>query len=101
VCPGSGEVVLGAPLFKKASVTFENGKKLVLNAPANSASNRYIQNMKLNNTKYTRNFLTVETLKKGATLDFEMTDTPNVTRGTSEQDAPYSFSKAMPANKGE
>ncbi len=101
VCPGSGEVVLGAPLFKKATVTFENGQKLVINAPANSASSRYIKEMKLNNKNYTRNCVTVETLKKGATLDFEMTDTPNVTRGTTDQDAPYSFSKAMPANKGE
>jgi predicted alpha-1,2-mannosidase len=95
VCPGSGEVVLGAPLFKKATVTFENGQKLVINAPSNSASNRYIKNMKINNKKYTRNFLTVETLKKGAILDFEMADTPNVTRGTSDTDAPYSLSKAM------
>jgi len=36
--------------------------------------------------------LTVETLKKGTTLDFEMTDNPNVSRGTTAQDLPYSFS---------
>jgi putative alpha-1,2-mannosidase len=48
--------------------------------------------MKFNNKNHTRNFLNVETLKQGGTLDFSMTGTPNVTRGTADTDAPYSFS---------
>jgi predicted alpha-1,2-mannosidase len=94
VCPGSGEYVLGAPLFKKATVTLENGKRLVINAPENSAANRYIRSMKLNGKRYTRNFVNAEVLKQGAKVDFEMADTPNVRRGTKADDSPYSFSKA-------
>jgi len=93
VCPGSGEYVLGAPLFKKATVTFENGQKLVISAPENSASNRYIAGMALNGKRYTKNFVTADTLKQGASIDFEMAAEPNIKRGTGEDDAPYSFSK--------
>ena len=93
VCPGSGEVVLGAPLFKRATVTFEDGKKLVINAPENSAANRYIDSLKLNGTAYTKNFLTAETLQRGGTIDIGMSATPNLQRGTGAADAPYSFSR--------
>jgi len=94
VCPGSGEYVLGAPLFKKATVTFENGKKLVIDAPENSDANRYIRTMKLNGKTYTKNFLAADVLKQGAKIDFDMSADPNDKRGTAETDAPYSFSRA-------
>jgi predicted alpha-1,2-mannosidase len=93
VCPGSGEVVLGAPLFKRATVTFEDGKKLVIDAPSNRAANRYIGAVKLDGKAYTKNFLAVEALKRGATIEVDMTAEPNTRRGTAEKDAPYSFPK--------
>jgi len=93
VCPGSGELVLGAPLFKKVTVTFESGKKLVINAPENSAANRYISRMKVNGKTCTKNYLVIDELKRGATVGFDMAAEPNEKRGTSEADAPYSFSK--------
>ncbi len=93
VCPGSGEVVLGAPLFKKATVTFENGQVLVIRAPQNNAANRYIGKMELNGKTYTKNFLVIDALKKGAEIDLDMADVPNATRGAAAGDAPYSFSR--------
>ncbi|MFA6769077.1 MAG: GH92 family glycosyl hydrolase, partial [Parabacteroides sp.] len=36
VAPGTTQYVMGAPLFKKAVLHFENGKNFVINAPANS-----------------------------------------------------------------
>ncbi len=93
VCPGSGEYVLGAPLFKKATVTFEDGRQLVINAPENSASNRYIAGMKLKGKTYTKNALAADVLKRGAKIDFAMTGEPDVKRGTAAGDAPYSFSR--------
>ncbi len=93
VCPGSGEVVLGSPLFKKATVTFEDGQRLVIRAPANSRANRYIHKLTLNGKTRTQNFLAVDALKAGAELVFELADEPDVRRGTDESDAPYSFSR--------
>ncbi|MDR1153302.1 MAG: GH92 family glycosyl hydrolase [Bacteroidales bacterium] len=96
VCPGSGEYVLGAPLFKKATINLENGKKLVINAPANNAENRYIKSMKLNGRAHSGNWLRHETLMKGAVVDFEMAASPNKQRGTQKVDFPYSFSDEKP-----
>lgn len=33
VCPGTDEYVIGSPLFKKATITMENGNKFVIEAP--------------------------------------------------------------------
>jgi len=92
VCPGSDQYVMGAPLFKKATIHLENGKKIVINAPANNAENRYINNMKLNNQAYTKNWLSHETLMKGVVVDIEMAASSNRQRGIQKADFPYSFS---------
>ncbi len=92
VCPGTTQYVMGAPLFKKATLHFENGKSLVINAPANSAENFYIKSLKFNDQNYTKNYLDHNDLMKGAVLDIEMDDQPNKQRGIQTTDFPYSFS---------
>ena len=93
VCPGSNQYVLGAPLFKKATIHFENGKDLVINAPENSSENFYIGKMTFNGKEYTKNYFTHSDLLQGGTVECEMVDQPNYERGISSGDAPYSFSK--------
>ena len=92
VCPGTSQYIIGAPLFKKATLHFENGKTLEINAPQNSAENIYIESMKLNGQTYTKNYLDYNDLMKGGVWYVEMGDTPNKTRGTQASDLPYSFS---------
>ena len=92
VCPGSDQYVLGAPLFKKITLNLENGKKVILNAPENSAENRYIQEMNVDGKSYTKNFLSHSELMKGTIINFKMGATPNIKRGTNLEDLPYSFS---------
>lgn len=92
VCPGSDEYVLGAPLFKKATIRLENGNKIVINAPENNDQNCYIKGLKLNGVNSLNNYLKHSELMKGATLDFEMSPTPDKKRGTNKADFPYSFS---------
>ncbi|GAB4022697.1 GH92 family glycosyl hydrolase [Spirosoma koreense] len=94
VCPGTDQYVVGAPLFKKVTATLENGKQLVINAPDNSARNRYIQSLQLNGKPYPQNWLSHQELQKGAVLNFTMSATPNRQRGTKPVDLPYSFSTA-------
>ena len=43
---------IGSPLFTKATVNLENGKKIVINAPNNSATNVYVQALKVNGKAY-------------------------------------------------
>ncbi|MDH6304090.1 putative alpha-1,2-mannosidase [Parabacteroides sp. PF5-5] len=92
VCPGSGEYVMGAPLFKKATLKFENGKELVINAPENNAQNIYIESMSLNGQNTTKNYLKHSDLMKGGELKVKMCDKPNMNRGIHAEDFPYSFS---------
>lgn len=93
VCPGTTQYVLGAPLFKKATIHFENGKNLVINAPENSDENIYIQSMTFNGQNYTKNYLDHNEMMKGGVIDIKMSSEPNKQRGTQESDFPYSFSK--------
>ena len=92
VCPGTNQYVMGAPLFKKATLQMENGKTLVINAPENSNKNIYIKSMSLNNIPYNKNYFTHENLHNGGEINIEMSDTPNKNRGVNKEDFPYSFS---------
>lgn len=92
VCPGTDQYVLGAPLFKNATVHFENGKTLEIKAPQNSRTNIYIKDMNVNGAKYSKNYVTHSLLQNGGVVDCVMSDTPNIERGIGMEDAPYSFS---------
>ncbi|WP_099462939.1 GH92 family glycosyl hydrolase [Parabacteroides provencensis] len=92
VAPGTTQYVLGAPLFKMATLHFENGNSLVINAPDNSEKNIYIESMTFNGKNYTKNYLDHNDLFKGGVIDYKMGDKPNYTRGINPEDMPYSFS---------
>lgn len=93
VCPVSCQYVMGAPLFKKMTINLENGKVIHINAPNNSAENRYIKTMLYNGKPYTKNWVLHQDLLKGAELNFDMSAVPNKHRGINPDDVPYSESK--------
>lgn len=92
VTPAVNQYVIGAPLFKKVTLNLENGKKVVINAPNNSANNRYVNSLKVNGVIDDKNWLNHLDLQKGAVLDFTMSAIPNKKRGTKESSFPYSLS---------
>lgn len=93
VCPGTDEYVIGAPLFKKATLHFENGNNLVIDAQNNSKENLYIESLRVNGQESTRNYLKHADLLRGGTIEIKMGSQPNLNRGINDDDAPYSFSK--------
>ena len=93
VCPGSGQYVLGSPIFPKATIHLENGKKVEISSVNNQKENVYVKALKVNGKNYTRNYLEIDAIRKGMKLNFLMDYTPNSTRGISQSDLPYSFSK--------
>ena len=93
VCPASDEYVLGAPLFKNAVIHLENGKQIVIEAEDNSDINIYIGRMLLDGKEYRHNYITHKQLAGGTRMKMFMTPQPNLSRGTADEDAPYSFSK--------
>jgi predicted alpha-1,2-mannosidase len=92
VTPASDQYVLGAPLFKKLTVNLENGKKITINAPKNSADNKYVNALNVDGKAYDFNWLSHKALLNGAELNFDMSATPNKERGTKAADVPYSMS---------
>lgn len=92
VCPATDQYVLGAPLFKKITVSLENGKQVVISAPKNSNDNRYVNALNVNGKTYSNNWVGHFDLLKGATLEFDMAEKPNMSRGTAKESFPYSFS---------
>lgn len=59
----------------------------------NSKENLYIESLRMNGKESSRNYLKHDDLLKGGILEFKMGSQPNLNRGISEEDAPYSFSK--------
>ena len=92
VCPGTDEYVIGAPLFPKATIHLENGKKIEISANGNTEYTPYIQNLKFNGKKHTQNYFKHSSLAKGAKIQFQMSENPNYSRGINQSDYPYSFS---------
>jgi predicted alpha-1,2-mannosidase len=92
VTPGTGEYVLGSPLFRKVTVTFEDGRKLVIEAPENSRENFYVEDVLLNGRKLNVNFVTHSQLQTGGKMKFRMRSEPNKERGTNPASYPYSMS---------
>lgn len=93
VTPGTGEYVLGSPMFKKVTINLENGKKFIIEAPNNSKENVYISKAAFNGKPYGKNFITHADINKGGVLKLEMSNKPNMQRGLAEDDKPFSLSK--------
>ncbi|MBR3828606.1 MAG: glycoside hydrolase family 92 protein [Bacteroidales bacterium] len=77
VCPGSGQYVVGSPLFDKATIHLHNGKDIVINAKGQGANSCYVRSLRLDGAPYDKAYLTAEQLHNGCTLDFEMGSKPD------------------------
>jgi len=74
---GTPEYVIGAPYFPHMDIALENGKHIVIDAPAVSDSNRYIQSLRVNGQPWNRLTLPHALLAQGATLEFTMGPKPS------------------------
>ena len=93
VTPAVNQYVLGAPLFKKATLSLENGKKFVISAANFAPNNRFISAQKLFGKSYTKTFISHQDILKGGTFEATMSAFPDTNRITTSLDLPYSFSK--------
>ena len=99
VCPGSNQYVLGTPYFDKVKLHLDNGKTVNITANGNTNATRYVNSMTLNGAAYNHNYLNHSVLTDGADIVFNMSATPNMERGTLAEDAPYSFTNELAAQK--
>jgi len=82
---GTPAYVIGAPYFPHMDIALENGKHLVIDAPAVSDRNRYVQGLRVNGRPWHRLTLPHALLAQGATLEFTMGSRPS--RWASDEDA--------------
>jgi predicted alpha-1,2-mannosidase len=75
--PVSGDYMIGSPLFQQVTVNLPNGKRFVIAAPRNSATNLYIQAARLNGKPLNVPVLTHAQLEAGGLLEFDMGPEPS------------------------
>ncbi|MBN8459127.1 MAG: GH92 family glycosyl hydrolase [Verrucomicrobia bacterium] len=87
---GSNQLVVGSPMFTKATVRLPGGKSLVINAPDNSVSNIYVQSLTVDGKPHTRTSIGSGIFLTGATLDYKLGERPSAW-GTGPDDGPPSL----------
>jgi len=73
---GSETLVIGSPLFAKATVHLENGRTLTIRAPGNSADTRYVDAVTVNGQPWTSTSIPHRVLAEGGDIAFAMSATP-------------------------
>jgi hypothetical protein len=86
---GSPNWAIGSPQFTKMTVHRSSGD-IVVNAPANSTKNVYVQGLNVNGHKQSAVWIDSSVLAHGGTLDFDMGPNPS-SWGTGANDAPPSL----------
>lgn len=93
VCPGSGQYVIGSPLFQSAIVHLENGNTFTIRAHQNSDANVYINSKAMNSSPYPALFINHTDIVKGGMFEFEMSNRPDKDQKYEEADLPESLTK--------
>jgi predicted alpha-1,2-mannosidase len=87
--PGVGGVVLGAPMFDKATLHLGMGKTLIV---SRHGSGIYVQSVKLNGIDFPGAWIPLDKLEAGdSKLEFTMGPEPNRERGQAIADRPPAF----------
>jgi predicted alpha-1,2-mannosidase len=88
VTPGVPEYVLGTPLFDRATLVLENGRRFVIRARRQHPGDFYVQAVELNGRNHRRAVLTEDEILAGGELLFELGPSPT-TWGSLEVDRPH------------
>jgi putative alpha-1,2-mannosidase len=63
----------------------------MINAPANTSQNRYVQSTSINGKPFTKNWISQREILNGGMYVAVMGSKPDISRGIAEKDFPYSF----------
>ena len=87
--PGVGGLVLGTPMFSKATLRLASGRTLVI---SRHGSGFYVQKITLDGAPYPSSWLPLDKLRTGTTqLQFTTGSQPNTERGNAIADRPPAF----------
>jgi putative alpha-1,2-mannosidase len=87
--PGVGGLVMGTPMFDKATLKLAGDRTLVISREGQGI---YVQRLTLNGTTYASTWLPLSRIQRGTTeLRFTMSTEANTRRGTAVADRPPAF----------
>jgi len=88
VFPASGAYVIGSPLFDKATINLDNGKKFTVETVGNGPKNIYIQSITLNSKSYLKTYILHQDIMNGGILKITMGNKPNYNFGKLQANRP-------------
>lgn len=91
ICPGTGEYVIGMPIFDEVTIHLPNDKKIEISTAFNQPQFNFVHQVTVNNEIYNKLFLKHDVLIKGCTIDFQLGIVPP-NKDYAETDLPYSLS---------
>ncbi len=94
VDPVSTNYVFGSPILDHAEIALGGDRKLAIRTVNNGANRPYIQSVTWNGKPWTRSWISHADLAAGGTLEFHMSETPNMAFGASANDRPPSFGQS-------
>ncbi len=89
--PGRAELVLASPLFPRIVIHSPGGQTIRINAPQASTDTYYVKSLKVDGRPSTKPWLPASFVRKGGTLDYTLSTTPDESWGSAREDAPPSF----------
>jgi predicted alpha-1,2-mannosidase len=91
--PGVGGFVLGSPVFSSVTLRPENGHEIHIIGINAADTDQYVNSLKLNGQPTSQLWLPASVIlgEPDTTLEFTLTNTPNVNWGNADSDAPPSF----------
>jgi len=92
VTPGVNQYVIGSPLFKKVTLSLQNGKQFTISAPKNNRNNVYINGASLNGQNWNNSYIDFDTIQAGGEIEFHMSEEPNLNWASEKEHVPYSLS---------
>ncbi len=92
VDPVSGNYLLSAPLFDRAVLILEGGKKLEILTYKKNSSDKYIRQVKWNGMPYSKNYLEHTLISKGVKLEIWLDAGPSKW-GVEKQDQPKGLAR--------
>jgi predicted alpha-1,2-mannosidase len=81
---------MGSPVFEKVTIHLHNGKTFRIVASGTSENAKYIQALRLNGKAQDRVWFRHADIINGLTIQAQMSETPNTTLGTKEDELPPS-----------
>ncbi|MCE1198397.1 MAG: GH92 family glycosyl hydrolase [Marinilabiliales bacterium] len=97
VCPGSGDYVIGSPLFDEVTLHLGQGKNFTIRALHNSEQNKYIKSARLNGVPYAKSWFSHQEIRNGSLLELEMTRDSTSDWGRAISDRPISTPREQAA----